>query len=176
MPPGAAKIQLVHNWLTKAHHDLLAAEQLSGNPELLDTALYHCQQAAEKALKGFLVWLDSTPSKTHDLAELVRACESADGSFAVLDPLARTLAPYAVQFRYPDAVLTPRRRTPGRPFVWRGACTNSSRSACPRMLAPDSGVVSSKWAGASLSPAAPSPSHVGAISVIVNTVSDLRCR
>ena len=50
-----AKNDLVRQWLLKADHDLAAAEKLSGGDEpLLDTAIYHCQQAAEKALKGFM--------------------------------------------------------------------------------------------------------------------------
>jgi len=45
-----AKTQLVQSWLTKAQHDLASARVLStAHPPLLDTAIYHCQQAAEKA-------------------------------------------------------------------------------------------------------------------------------
>lgn len=54
-----AKRQLVLSWLTKAQHDLAAAEVLSQSVlSLLDTAIYHCQQAAEKSLKGYLVFCD----------------------------------------------------------------------------------------------------------------------
>ena len=50
-----AKSQLTRNWLIKAQHDLASARVLAtSNPPLLDTAIYHCQQAAEKSLKGFL--------------------------------------------------------------------------------------------------------------------------
>jgi hypothetical protein len=46
-----AKTQLVQSWLTKAQHDLASARVLSTtNPPILDTAIYHCQQAAEKAV------------------------------------------------------------------------------------------------------------------------------
>lgn len=54
-----AKQQLVKSWLIKAEHDLISAHVLAAHkPPLLDTAVYHCQQAAEKALKGFLVFCD----------------------------------------------------------------------------------------------------------------------
>jgi len=47
------KRQLIESWLTKARHDLTSAQVLGTNPvPLLDTGIYHCQQAAEKAIKG----------------------------------------------------------------------------------------------------------------------------
>src|SRR5690348_14899512 len=101
MQPDAATVQLVQAWLIKARHDLLAAELLNQNPELRDTAAYHCQQAAEKALKGFLVWANSVPPKTHNLVGLLGDCVSVDPAFSSLDSTARVLSPYAVLFRYP---------------------------------------------------------------------------
>jgi len=50
-----AKRDLVHAWLIKALNDLRTARAVGNLAEgPLDTAIYHCQQAAEKALKGFL--------------------------------------------------------------------------------------------------------------------------
>ncbi len=47
-----AKRELVAARLTKAQHDLASARKLAEPPDsLLDTALYHCQQSAEKAVK-----------------------------------------------------------------------------------------------------------------------------
>ena len=56
------KARTVGHWLRKARHDLRSAHRLyTDAPPLLGTAAYHCQQAAEKALKGWLmgptVWL-----------------------------------------------------------------------------------------------------------------------
>jgi hypothetical protein len=46
-----AKTEEIERWMTKAHHDLDAAEYLlQRNPPLTDVSVYHCQQAAEKAL------------------------------------------------------------------------------------------------------------------------------
>ena len=54
-----AKLELVQSWFRKASHDLAAARLLAhAHPPLLDVATYHCQQAAEKALKGYLVFWD----------------------------------------------------------------------------------------------------------------------
>jgi HEPN domain-containing protein len=44
-----------------------AAERLLKAPALFGAAVFHCQQAAEKALKGFLAWHDTPFRKTHDL-------------------------------------------------------------------------------------------------------------
>ena len=50
-----AKAELIRSWLTKASHDLAAAAILgTGDSAILDVAVYHCQQAAEKAVKAFL--------------------------------------------------------------------------------------------------------------------------
>ena len=43
------------DWLAKAENDLASAKVLGSAPSpLLDTAIYHCQQAGEKALKSVL--------------------------------------------------------------------------------------------------------------------------
>ena len=67
-----AKLELVRNWLTIAYHDLAAAKKLStGSDPYFDVAVYHCQQAAEKAVKGFLVFHDQPFEKTHDIGVLI---------------------------------------------------------------------------------------------------------
>jgi HEPN domain-containing protein len=54
------KTTLVKNWLIKAIHDLAVSKKLKTDKEqYLDVAIYHCQQAAEKAIKGFLVLHDN---------------------------------------------------------------------------------------------------------------------
>lgn len=45
---------------------------------LLEDVLFHCQQAVEKTLKGFLAWHDVPFRKTHSLEELGAACERLD--------------------------------------------------------------------------------------------------
>jgi HEPN domain-containing protein len=103
MQPDPATVQLVQAWLIKARHDLLSTELLSRNPELGDMAAFHCQQAAEKALKGFLVWASVPFVKTHDLEGLLGQCVAADPAFSTLVPAAKALSKYAVAARYPDA-------------------------------------------------------------------------
>jgi HEPN domain-containing protein len=44
-------------WLTKSTNDLRAAETLiRSSPPLLNESVFHCQQAVEEAMKGFLTW------------------------------------------------------------------------------------------------------------------------
>ncbi len=58
----------IQRWLIKSQRDLGSARRLmEGDEPYLDTAVYHCQQAAEKALKAFLTYHDIVFEKTHDL-------------------------------------------------------------------------------------------------------------
>lgn len=97
-----AKRQLVLSWLTKAQHDLASAEVLSNSPlSLLGTAIYHCQQAAEKSVKGFLVLCDHDFERVHDVEALIRSAQDHEAGFAAYLITGRILTPYARIFRYP---------------------------------------------------------------------------
>ena len=103
-----AKRSLVHNWMMKARRDLLSAKRLArGNNPYLDTAIYHCQQTVEKAVKGWLVYNDQAFEKTHDLRLLVaQACE-VESKFADWFDVADQVSPYATAYRYPGEILEP---------------------------------------------------------------------
>lgn len=61
----------VEAWLRIAHNAARAVETcLAADPPLHDIGAYHCQQAAEKVLKGFLVRASIDFGKTHDLGKL----------------------------------------------------------------------------------------------------------
>jgi len=48
-----AGLELVKDWLTRAHHDLRVSIILAAAEDApLDVAIYHCQQACEKAVKA----------------------------------------------------------------------------------------------------------------------------
>jgi HEPN domain-containing protein len=69
---------LVRAWLAKAQSDLGTARKLANGPDTyLDTAIYHCQQAAEKAIKALLVQNDLRFEKTHDLEVLIQRATPA---------------------------------------------------------------------------------------------------
>ncbi|MBI3537237.1 MAG: HEPN domain-containing protein [Chloroflexi bacterium] len=98
-----SKAELVRSWLTKAKHDLGSAEQLANASEpYLDVAIYHCQQAAEKSLKAFLVYQDIEFEKIHNLASIINLCVEVDKYFETLADAAANLTPFATAYRYPD--------------------------------------------------------------------------
>ena len=105
-----AKSELVQNWLIKAQHYLAAARKLAADPDrYLDVAVYHCQQAAEKAVKGFLAFHDQPFERTHDVEVLVALAVRYEASFSEWIEAAVRLTPYATEFRYPSGLLEPRR-------------------------------------------------------------------
>ena len=74
---------------------------LKPRKELSGGAVFHCQQAAEKALKAFLVWHDVPFRKTHDLKEIGEACVELDTNLMGFVGRAVPLTEYAWKFRYP---------------------------------------------------------------------------
>lgn len=94
---------LVRSWLLKAEHDLASAELLSrGDNPLLDTAIYHCQQAAEKTLKGYLAFHELELEKTHDIRDLISDAITLEPEFSAWVTRGASLTKYATQFRYPN--------------------------------------------------------------------------
>jgi HEPN domain-containing protein len=92
----------VRSWMIKAHSDLRSARALAALPDpATDTALYHCQQSAEKALKAYLAFRDQPLERTHDLERLLGLAARLDSGFAALVDAAEALNPYATAFRYP---------------------------------------------------------------------------
>lgn len=75
-------------------------------PPLIEDALFHCQQAVEKAMKAFLTAHNTSFRKTHDLDELAMVCEEIDASLKEMLVPARNLSIFAWEFRYPgDSVM-----------------------------------------------------------------------
>jgi HEPN domain-containing protein len=100
----------IEQWLLKSQRDLRAARLLFESEEaLLDVVVYHCQQAAEKALKAYLTYQNVVFQKTHDLDVLINLCLPFNVGFKELRETAITLTPYAVEFRYPGNAIEPER-------------------------------------------------------------------
>jgi len=103
-----AKEKEIRQWLIKAKHDLGSAKCLiAGEVKFLDTAVYHCQQSAEKSLKAYLTFKDTPFQKIHDLSVLVEQCTELDVAFQKISNVSEILTPYATAFRYPGDVLEP---------------------------------------------------------------------
>lgn len=101
---------LLQAWWTKSCRDLAAVRLLlAAEPPALDIAVYHCQQAAEKAIKAWLVWKEVPFPKTHDLNRLLGLCAPLEPEFENLRPHAAFLNPFAAEFRYPGDVSEPAR-------------------------------------------------------------------
>ncbi len=103
-----SKDELVKNWIIKAQHDLLAAQKLSSDSDIYsDIAIYHCQQCAEKALKGILVLQEQIFPRTHDLRLLLQLAIAVNPDFQHYQETSELLTPYATEFRYPSDVMQP---------------------------------------------------------------------
>jgi HEPN domain-containing protein len=92
----------VQQWLSKAEADLAAAEVLAaGEMDDYFTAAFHCQQAAEKFLKAYLVRHQIEFRKTHDLGELLKLAAQAEPTLQQELGSCEWLTPFGVEFRYP---------------------------------------------------------------------------
>ena len=108
MRPDDARRADARAWLSKASADLRGASiDLAAAPPLLEDALFHCQQAVEKALKGLLAWHDEPFRKTHNLEELGRDVVRLHPELTDVIDRASLLTEYAWKFRYPGDVETP---------------------------------------------------------------------
>jgi HEPN domain-containing protein len=76
-------------------------------PPLDEAVLFHCRQAAEKAMKGFPTWHDSTFARTHDLRRLVDACVAIDASLEPALAESAPLSEFAWRFHYPGEPFEP---------------------------------------------------------------------
>jgi HEPN domain-containing protein len=77
-----AALEIVREWLARADHDLRSARWLASSKDpLLDTAIYHCQQAAEKSVKAWLQSIDDPFPKTHDIEDLVKRASVINPDF-----------------------------------------------------------------------------------------------
>ncbi len=89
-------------WLRFARDDLDTARFLLGmSPRKIEIICYHCQQAAEKALKAIPALFGEEIPRSHDLRSLLRLGSLRFGDLEVLAAILPKLQPYAVAVRYP---------------------------------------------------------------------------
>jgi len=94
--------ELVAEWLKFAAADIDTVLLLKEmRPQHREIICYHCEQAVEKYLKGFLVFMEQMPPKTHDLTLLCNLCSEHDSNFSSLLSSCNYLTDFAVQPRYP---------------------------------------------------------------------------
>jgi HEPN domain-containing protein len=96
-------IEAVKEWIDIANEDFISAQFLADNlyPTPFELICYHFQQCVEKYLKGFLVYNDYEPPKTHSLTDLCILCEKYKGGFSQYYDKCTILTENGVQNRYP---------------------------------------------------------------------------
>jgi len=97
-------INLVREWLKYSLNDLISAKHLYEDlhPRQIEVACYLSQQCAEKVLKGYILYKDTEPPKTHNLIELCQMCINYDNAFLEILDVCADLTPYGVAVRYPN--------------------------------------------------------------------------
>ena len=100
------RLDEARQWLQYAADDLETAEMLIAvAPAKIRQSLFAAQQAAEKALKAFLIHEGQSYPLTHNLLLLANVCSELDESLrAIIEP-ALPLTDFAVRFRYPGAAI-----------------------------------------------------------------------
>jgi HEPN domain-containing protein len=106
MTPSEARARESREWLAKADEDLASARVLIDSGHIV-SALFFCQQAAEKKPQGLpdvartAVPADARPGGVGE------ACTAIDGTLAERLEQADDLSDYAWKLRYPGALYTP---------------------------------------------------------------------
>ncbi len=96
------KKDITKEWFRVAANDLASAEYLQKmQPVPIEIICYHCQQSAEKNLKGYLALKGEQVLKTHDLVQLNKSCQKYDKNFKTIEDDCLMLTDYAVNIRYP---------------------------------------------------------------------------
>ncbi len=93
---------VVRQWINKADADYRVAERLLRDVDPFRGIItFHCQQAVEKFLKGFLVTRGVEFPKTHDIEELLNLMAPVAPLLATSLGDAKELTPYGAETRYP---------------------------------------------------------------------------
>jgi HEPN domain-containing protein len=94
--------RIIKQWISLADDDLRLAEHTANTlwPTPIELVCFHCQQAAEKYLKGFLEFNNEIPRHIHDLIALRKMCEVYNPNFNYLIRHCQDLTAYSVQPRY----------------------------------------------------------------------------
>ena len=101
------KNELVAEWFRYANMDLNLAKHAfkTMHPIPLEIICYHCQQAAEKYLKGVIIFFEDEPEKTHDLLRLMEVLEKYTKMPIDFFELLNNLTQFAAKARYPQLIL-----------------------------------------------------------------------
>ena len=100
------KIETVKAWIEKGDHDLGTAQITYLHiPKYRDTIAFHCQQAGEKYLKSYLIFLEIPFKRTHDLIFIIGLISQKNNVTKETYDKAAELKNFAVEIRYPDTII-----------------------------------------------------------------------
>lgn len=98
----AVIVEEARRWWAVATEDVRVARAcLAMDPPSLGNAAYHCQQAAEKTMKGLLVAAGVSFRKIHDLDELANVAAPLYPTLAADLDQCRPFTSWATEYRYP---------------------------------------------------------------------------
>ncbi len=119
--------RITREWVKKAEADHVAAVQLARRiPPIHDVVCFHCQQLAEKYLKGLLEERGASAPRTHDLDTLFGLLLPSHSSLRGLRRGLIFLTRHAVDPRYPG--LSPTKRQAQAAVRWAGRVRTTVRT------------------------------------------------
>lgn len=92
--------------MNAAYDDYRAVELLRQDSTLNNMTAFHCQQCAEKALKGFILARENQPVDGHNLTWLCKRATRIDGRFAQWLDESAALNKFYIETRYPTDIPT----------------------------------------------------------------------
>lgn len=90
------------DWFDKAQKDLKSAKILVESGEVNDIVAFHCQQAIEKAFKGFLVARRGMVIEGHSLLKLFREVKNETRAIPDFTKDCAFVNQYYIETRYPS--------------------------------------------------------------------------
>lgn len=98
--------EIVKKWCKYAGDDLQVAKNLmeTMHNKPLEIICYHCQQAAEKYLKAYLISKNWGLERTHDLIILLTTAVNYDSDFSNYKKHCSFMNSFGVKVRYPDEI------------------------------------------------------------------------
>ena len=96
-----ARWEAVNRWLEVADVDRNTAAACIALPSSRPSVAFHCQQALEKLLKGFLTLAGKRSHKTHSFGELGALAQASFPEIAEFVSAAKDWTGWAADYRYP---------------------------------------------------------------------------
>ena len=96
-------IKDVEEWMQFADNDFYSAQILNESVRKpYEIICYHCAQSVEKYLKGYLIYNDIVPERTHNLYYLNTVCIERNKIFETIKTECGFLNRFANEIRYPN--------------------------------------------------------------------------